>query len=32
MEEFALIKSRGNLNHVNQGIALISGIKVYRQS
>ena len=28
MEEFALIKSRVNLNHVNLGIALISDLKV----
>ena len=28
MEEFALIKSRVNSNRVNQGIALISDIKV----
>ena len=28
MEEFALIKSRVNLNRVNLGIALISDIKV----
>ena len=30
MEEFALIKSRVNLNHVNLGIALISDLKVSR--
>ena len=30
MEEFALIKSRVNLNHVNLGIALISDLKVYK--
>ena len=30
MEEFALIKSRVNLNRVNLGIALISDLKVYR--
>ena len=29
MEEFALIKSRVNLNRVNQGIVLISDIKVF---
>ena len=29
MEEFALIKSRVNLNRVNLGIALISDLKVY---
>ena len=29
MEEFALIKSRVNLNRVNLGIALISHLKVY---
>ena len=29
MEEFALIKSRVNLNRVNEGIALISDLKVY---
>ena len=29
MEEFALIKSRANLNRVNLGIALISDLKVY---
>ena len=28
MEEFALIKSRVNLNRVNLGIALISDLKV----
>ena len=28
MEEFALIKSRVNLNRVNEGIALISDVKV----
>ena len=28
MEEFALIKSRVNLDHVNLGIALISDLKV----
>ena len=28
-EEFALIKSRVNLNRVNLGIALISDLKVY---
>ena len=28
MEDFALIKSRVNLNRVNQGITLISDIKV----
>ena len=28
MEEFALIKSRVNLNHVNLGVALISDLKV----
>ena len=30
MEEFALIKSRVNLNRVNLGIALISYLKVGR--
>ena len=30
MEKFALIKSRVNLNRVNQGIALISDLKVLR--
>ena len=30
MEEFALIKSRVNLNRVNLGIALISDLKVYQ--
>ena len=29
MEEFALIKSRVNLNRVNLGIALISDLKVF---
>ena len=29
MEEFALIKSRVNLDRVDKGIALISDIKVY---
>ena len=29
MEEFALIKSRVNLNRVDLGIALISDLKVY---
>ena len=29
MKEFALIKSRVNLNRVNLGIALISDLKVY---
>ena len=29
MEEFALIKSRVNLNSVNLGIALISDLKVF---
>ena len=29
MEEFALIKSRINLNRVNLGIALISDLKVF---
>ena len=31
MEEFALIKSRVNLNRVNLGIALISDLKVSRE-
>ena len=30
MEEFALIKSRVNLNRVNLGIALISDLKVVK--
>ena len=30
MEEFELIKSRVNLNRVNQGIALISDIEVHK--
>ena len=30
MEEFALIKSRVNLNRVNLALALLSDIKVYR--
>ena len=30
MEEFALIKSRVNLNRVNEGIALISDLKVVK--
>ena len=29
MDEFALIKSRVNLNRVNLGIALISDLKVF---
>ena len=31
MEEFALIKSRVNLDRVNLGIALISDLKVYQE-
>ena len=31
MEEFALIKSRVNLNRVNLGIALISDLKVRQE-
>ena len=31
MEEFALIKSRVNLNRVNLGIALISDLKVGKE-
>ena len=32
MEEFVLIKSRVNLNRVNQGITLISDIKVCQKA
>ena len=32
MEEFALIKSRVNLNRVNQALALICDIKVFSRN
>ena len=32
MKEFALIKSRVNLNRVNLGITLISDLKIYQSN